>query len=189
MCLERKFEFNKVLKEFKPSILFLSKFLGIYLAGNIVYGLWIASFNRQADSVTSAVTMQTSAVLNACGENTEVIDSDRGPTVWLEREDKIVLNVYEGCNGINVMIVFVAFIVAYGGSVKATLWFVPLGLIIIHLFNLIRIALLYVVAQHYQSYFYYVHKYIFTGILYLIVFALWTLWVMKVNGIHEKNKG
>src|SRR5689334_1239824 len=103
--------------------------------------------------------MQTSTVLNACGENTEVIDSDRGPTVWLEREDKIVLNVYEGCNGINVMIVFVAFIVAYGGSVKATLWFVPLGLIVIHLFNLIRIALLYVVAQHYQSYFYYVHKY------------------------------
>ncbi|HEY8935030.1 MAG TPA: exosortase family protein XrtF [Cyclobacteriaceae bacterium] len=178
-----------MLKEFKPSILFLSKFLGVYLAGNIVYGLWITSFDQRADSMTSVVTLQTSSVLNAFGEDTKAIDSDYGPTVWLKRGNKIILNVFEGCNGINVMIVFVAFIVAFGGKTKAILWFVPLGLITIHLFNIIRIALLYVVAQHYQSYFYYVHKYIFTGILYLIVFALWILGVMKVNDVRERSKG
>jgi len=94
-----------------------------------------------------------------------------GPTVLLSNDVKVILSVYEGCNGINVMIVFVAFLAAFGGSLKKMSWFLPAGIILIHLSNLARIILLYFVAVGYRHYFYYVHKYIFTAVIYMMVFA------------------
>jgi hypothetical protein len=52
-------------KEFKPTIFFVGKFLGIYLIGNLLYGFFITSYYPTADPVTSWVTHQTAAILNA----------------------------------------------------------------------------------------------------------------------------
>ena len=59
-------------------------------------------------------------------------DDVNKPTTQLICDGKSVLAIYEGCNGINVMIIFVAFLVAFGPLNKALLWFVPVGLIILH---------------------------------------------------------
>ena len=174
-------------KEFRPALRFLFIFVGLYLAGNIIYGLWIESFLELPDPATKAVTVQTSAILNRLGYTTTVQENTQGPTVFLSNEVKIVLNVFEGCNGINVMIVFVAFLAAFGGSGKKLAWFLPGGIVLIHLSNLIRLILLYVVAVGYQRYFYYVHKYIFTAAIYIMVFALWIIWV-KINGRPKEAK-
>ncbi len=85
------------------------------------------------------------------------------------------------------MIVFAAFLAAFGGSMKKLGWFLPLGIVLIHLSNLARIILLYVVAVGYQHYFYYVHKYVFTAAIYAMVFALWIVWV-KINGERKEAK-
>jgi exosortase family protein XrtF len=92
----------------------------------------------------------------------------------------MILRVYEGCNGINVMIVFVAFLFAFQGLSRRGSVFILIGLMIIHLANLLRIVLLFWVAKEYQIYFYYVHKYIFTAILYVIVLLLWWVWVKAI---------
>ncbi|MFZ6012218.1 MAG: exosortase family protein XrtF [Bacteroidota bacterium] len=170
-----------MLKEFKPSFVFLAKFLVIYVVGNTLYGIYIESFVQQPDRITAVVASQTSFALNTCGAETYVEQNTVGPTVLLKENGRVMLNIFEGCNGINVMIIFVAFIVAFGGPRKPMLWFLILGLAIIHVSNLFRISLLYYVARFFRDYFYYVHKYFFTGILYLIVFALWTMWVLRFN--------
>ena len=157
-------------------------FLGLYLGGNVMYGLWIAYYKGSPDPATWAVTYQTSKVLHQVGYPVEMVENTQGPTVFLKNDGKIFLNIYEGCNGINVMIVFVAFLVAFGGQRKKLSWFLPAGMVIIHLSNIARIALLYFVAVGYQHYFYYVHKYVFTAAIYVIVFLLWVIWVVKING-------
>jgi exosortase family protein XrtF len=172
--------------EFKPAFRFLLVFLGLYLAGNILYGLWITSFHGLPDPATRAVSFQTSKVLGLFGYPVSAVRNVHGPTVFMMNEGNIMLNIYEGCNGINVMIVFAAFVVAFGGRVKRLGWFLPAGMVIIHMSNIVRIALLYFVAVGYQHYFYYVHKYVFTAAIYLIVFLLWVVWVAKVNGRHKK---
>ena len=174
-------------QEFKPAFRFLFVFLGLYLAGNIFYGLWIGSFHGLPDSATRAVTFQTSGLLNQMGYHTTVTDNGQGPTVFLGNDVKFILNVYEGCNGINVMIVFVAFLAAFGGSIKNLIWFLPAGIVLIHLSNLARIILLYFVAVGYHHYFYYVHKYVFTAAIYMVVFVLWIIWV-KINGKQKEAK-
>lgn len=167
-------------KEFKPAIRFLFVFLAIYFVGNIVYGLYIESFGERADKITLWVGKQSVGFISLFdAEVTSAPGVDR-PTMQLQKGSDTIVNFYEGCNGVNVMIVFVAFIFAFKSSVKAMAWFIPLGLVVIHFFNLVRIGLLFSSAQHNPQLFYYFHKYIFTAFIYAIVFLLWWIWVMKV---------
>jgi exosortase family protein XrtF len=170
-----------LISDFKPSLIFLGKFLAIYVLGNVLYGIYITSWQPDPDPVTRAVTQQSSWCLNMAGESTVIREHTERASIAIVKDDDPVISVFEGCNGLNVMIIFVAFVVAFGGSRKAMLWFIPAGLLIIHLVNLLRVDLLYVTALHFESYFYYVHKYFFTAILYVIVFILWAIWVLRFN--------
>ncbi len=174
----------ELLREFRPALLFLGKFLGLYLAGNILYGIYVESFDERPDDVTRLVTVQTSWLLDKFGYDTRVEDVAGAPKVALMEAGDVVLNVYEGCNGINVVIVFVAFLFAFGGPLKRLAVFVPVGILVIHLFNLLRVGLLFSLAHRNSTQFYYYHKYFFTATLYLVVFGLWALWVMR---FHEKR--
>jgi exosortase family protein XrtF len=174
-------------KEFKPAIRFLLIFVGLYFVSNLVYGLYISYKGSAPDEMTYLVADQSAWLLrHLFNFDVNAILNQRGPTVFLKTGEYIVLNIYEGCNGINVFIVFSAFIIAFHGDTKKSLWFVPLGIFILHVSNLLRIIFLYWTAVNFHRYFYYVHKYIFTGIIYAVVFALWIIWVYQLNG-RKKN--
>lgn len=170
-----------MLKEFKPAILFVTKFLIIYFVGNILYGVYVESFNQVVDPITNWVTKQSVNVLNNVGEVTEAFEDEANPKVHILTNERTVLSVYEGCNGVNVIVIFVAFLFAYGGKWIRLLWFVPIGIILIHLANLTRIVLLYFVAEYYPNFMYFTHKYLFTGFIYVFVLMLWYLWATRIS--------
>lgn len=175
------------MKELKPALRFLGIFLGLYLGLNVVYGLWISSYGTTADHATWLVSKQTSGILNLFGEETTLAPNPVLPSVSIMIGQRSALNVFEGCNSLNVMIVFISFVLAFGGNRKKLAWFIPLGLFLIYLINLVRVVGLFYVAEYWQSYFYYVHKYAFTGIIYLFVLFLWWIWIEKVNGISLRS--
>ena len=177
-----------MLSEFKPALRFLFVFLALYLVGNLVYGLWIEMYNPRPDPMTRIVTNQTGWVINHLGYSVDRVDNANGPTVYLKSNLQMILNIYEGCNGINVLIVFVAFVIAFKGPVKKMLAFLLFGVVVIHLTNIVRLVLLYWVAIGYQRYFYYVHKYFFTAAIYAVVFLLWLLWIKLVHGKPSEIK-
>jgi exosortase family protein XrtF len=164
-------------REFKPSIFFLSKFLGLYVAGNLLYGLFVHSFYPSVDPVTAWVTHQTSYVLNLFGWSTHVVEHTHKPTANILHDGSAILAVFEGCNGLNVMIIYVAFLLAFGPYSKRLFWFIPTGLILVHLFNIGRIFLLFFVSIEMPKFLYFTHKYFFTAILYAVVFSLWIVWI------------
>lgn len=170
-----------MIKEFKPTILFLVKFLGVYFLGNIVYGLYIESFGNVADPMTYWVSNQVVVFLKLIGMNTEILMDDFAPKVRILLDSHSVVSVYESCNGLNVMITFVAFLAAYAGNTKRLLWFIPFGLLMIHLMNLSRIMFLFFVAEYYENHLYFTHKYFFTAIIYLGVLILWYWWISKLS--------
>jgi exosortase family protein XrtF len=168
-------------RENLPAIKFLAIFLGVYLLGNLLYGIYIESNYPYADHITRVVSSQATWIINLfVGENAKSVLSEVSPVTLILENGKMILRVYEGCNGINVMIVFVAFLFAFQGLSRRGSVFILIGLMIIHLVNLLRIVLLFWVAKEYQIYFYYVHKYIFTAILYVIVLLLWWVWVKAI---------
>lgn len=178
-----------MIKEFKPALMFLGKFLAIYIVGNVLYGIFVESYGAEADPITRTVTRQTSAILNLLGYETVIDDHSTEPKIMIKQHGTSVLNVYEGCNGINVMIVFIAFLFAFGGPGGSIAWFLPVGIMIIHVINLVRIYLLFYLSSINSKHFYYYHKYFFTATLYLVVFALWTIWVVQITKKREDVSG
>jgi len=166
-------------KEFKPTIFFLVRFLGFYIAGNLLYGLYITSYEPKPDPVTQWVTHQSSWVLTQMGWSTETVHHRMRPTTSVLYQSKAIVSVYEGCNGLNVMIIFSAFLVALGPIKKTLYWFLPAGLMIIHISNLLRIVFLFWVTLYLPDFLYFTHKYLFTAFIYLIVFVMWFVWVKK----------
>lgn len=169
-----------MIQEFKPTIYFLIKFFGIYLLGNLLYGAWITYWHPLPDPATHLVTEQSAAIIRVFGHEVSVLDYPNKPTTSIQYQDRGVVSVYEGCNGLNVVIVFLAFLFAFGPYIKAMIWFVPFGLSVIHVANLARIILLYWVSLYQPGYLYFTHKYLFTAFIYLFVFLLWLVWVMKI---------
>ena len=165
------------IREFLPTILFLGKFLGIYLVANLLYGAYVTSFEPGPDPLTSIVANQTSEVLNALGWDTSTHNNTRHPTTEVALRSRDILSIYEGCNGVNVIIIFVAFLFSFGTPSRSLWWYAPLGLLVLHVCNLIRITVLFWVSINQPDFMYFLHKYFFTAGLYAVTFILWVFWV------------
>ncbi|MCB0496577.1 MAG: exosortase family protein XrtF [Cyclobacteriaceae bacterium] len=175
----------QLFKKYRASILFLVRFLGVYILGNIVYGFWVVSYGTIADPITRIVAKHSSYLLHLVGIGASILPSLVEPNVAITLDGNIIVNVYEGCNAINVSILFLAFIIAYKGSWSRSFVFIFLGLISIYVFNLLRVSGLFLVARYFPNQLYLMHKFVFTGIIYAFVFLLWFIWVRWVS---QKNK-
>ncbi len=165
------------MKEFKPTILFLLKFIGWYAVTNILYGLAVEAFQPEVDPYTSSITRQVAGLMNVAGMDITTYNSPAQASACMVYSKKAIIAVHEGCNGINIMIVFTAFLFSFGPITRALWWFAPVGLVIIYVSNLLRIMGLFLIGLHTPQYLYFTHKFLFTGILYLIIFGLWWLWI------------
>lgn len=171
---------NKLIRKYKIALLFLLKFVVLYVLLNLIYAFYIEYYHPEPDPVTSWVTQQTSAVLNVFAYNTVAVDSPTQPHVFIfNTNDVSVLRVYEGCNGLNVIIIFLAFILSFKWQKKNS-WFMPLGIFIIHIANIGRVTMLYFVSEYFENYMYFAHKYLFTASIFAIIFALWYIWLKKI---------
>lgn len=166
-----------VIQKFKPALRFLMLFLGSYLVANILYGIFIESYKPSPDPLTISVSNQTSSLLALFGDDVNTVINTEAPNILIVKDGKTILRVFEGCNGINVMIVFGCFLLAFGGRPIAVGLYFLMGCLVLHLANLARVLLLFYTAIHRPLFFYYFHKYFFTAALYAVVFALWLVWI------------
>ncbi len=86
------------------------------------------------------------------------------------------------CLCANLMFLFGAFIIAYPGKWKIKLWFIPLGIVIIHLLNTFRISALCLLKIYSPETLEINHHYIFNIILYAFVFIMWMIWITRLSG-------
>jgi exosortase family protein XrtF len=173
-------------KEFMPTVLFLVKFVGLYIVLNVIYGLYIERAHPQPDNATILVTNQTAAILRGLDWDVETRNHPTKPTTNISYQDRGIVSVYEGCNGINVGIIFLCFLLAFGPINKKLTWFAPVGLLIIHLTNLGRILGLFWVVIYMPNAVYFTHKYLFTAVIYAAVFVMWLVW-LRLN-FSKKDK-
>jgi exosortase family protein XrtF len=164
----------------KAILFFLLKFIGLYLVLNTAYALWISRYEPMPDPLTIIVTQQTAALISISEDDISIGEAVNSSNVPVKQNGKTVISVFEGCNSLNVMIVFVSFIVAFTGTAKRTAFFALAGIVMIYLFNLLRVGLLFFIAKYYPGNLYFFHKYLFTGLLYMLVFVLWYFWVTRL---------
>lgn len=83
------------------------------------------------------------------------------------------------CNGVSLFAVFLIFLAAYPGPWRHKLWFGGLGLLSIHLINVLRIVVLVMINRYDHTLLTFNHDYTFYVVVYGWVFALWYLWVKR----------
>ena len=96
-------------------------------------------------------------------------------------DNSYTVSIVEGCNSISVIILFVAFIVAFAENFKKTVLFILAGAVLIYIVNLLRIAILVVALYKYPQYENVLHSVVFPGIIYSLVFILWMIWVRMLK--------
>jgi exosortase family protein XrtF len=147
---------------------------------NTLYGLYVEYFEPNADPITSVVTRHVALILSVFHDGVTIGSTIRTHIPMFLNDDRII-NVFEGCNGVNVMIVYVSFLVAFSGTWKKFLYFLLAGAAIIYVMNLVRVALLFEVALNFPNQLYFFHKFLFTGIIYAVVFVIWYFWIKSVR--------
>lgn len=180
---------KEYLLQYQSFLLFLVKFFVTYLVLSVLYAQYLNQFDaqhNQVDGFTTSVANQTQKVLALFDANAYTAPNDKEPSVKLFYNQKWVSRVIEGCNAISVMILFVSFIIAFSGKWKSTLLFILSGLFIIHLFNVLRIALLSMAVYHFPQHQDFLHSVVFPLFIYGVVFALWIIWVNKFSSYAKK---
>ena len=146
----------------------------------ISYQYYLSSFDAQkatVDSFTQLVAEQSATVLSWFDSKSYTMPHLKEPCVKLFYKGKYISRIIEGCNAISVLILFVSFVFAFSGKFKNTLVFILLGILLIHVLNIVRIALLCVGLYHFPEFEHILHGVIFPLIIYGVVFVLWVIWV------------
>lgn len=131
---------------------------------------FIGSIIQSVDLILKAIGYKTFTVLQ--DRDYQVIGIDGSNGVW----------VGSNCNAITLFSLFSVFIIAYPGKLKDKLWFIPIGVIAIHLLNILRVIALVLIANYYPEYLNFNHTYTFTFLVYSFIFLLWMIWVNKYSG-------
>lgn len=89
----------------------------------------------------------------------------------------------EPCNGIKVFGLFSIFIICFKGKWYNKLWFIPSGILIIHFFNIIRIASLTYISAINPYWLNFNHNITFQLIIYALMSLIWYVWIKKFSEI------
>ena len=84
------------------------------------------------------------------------------------------------CSGLKQMYEWTALMLLFRGPLKHKVWYLPLGILVIHLENIFRIIVLSVVLMHWPSHWDFIHMWIMRPFYYVVIFALWVVWVEKI---------
>lgn len=181
---------REYLIQYRPFLQFLGVFLLSYLILVGFYQLYLSQFdtaNLEYDGFTNEVAQQTKAVLETLNYTIDLKSSTFDPSVIVSVDGTALVRIVEGCNAISVMILFVAFILAFSKGFGKTLGFIALGLLIIHILNISRIALLTIGIMKYPEYEHLLHGTVFPLVIYGTVFVLWIIWVTKFTKDVSKS--
>jgi len=174
---------NSIILKNKPVIKFLAIFLTSYVLFSTLYYIFLNS-TSSPDDVTKLVSNQTIKLLNLIGYQTNSITDPTNDFINLFVKGKNIAGISEGCNAISIMILFLAFVLSFTKKLKPTLLFSFIGILFIHLMNIIRIVILVTCIYHYPEYSNPLHNYVFPAMIYGVVFLLWMYWISS----FKKNK-
>jgi len=175
-----------MFQDFKPVLIILARFIIIYLVLLGGYQLYLNFYDGTGlDPVSKWVAFQSGKIQDLLGYKTILVDQPKFETTWFYVNNKYISRMVEGCNAISVMILFVAFIFAFYKG-KKTFVFTFLGLVFLHIMNVLRIAGLNILIIEHPKYTKIGHDYFFPAIIYGTVVLLWLIWI-KFYALKDEN--
>lgn len=97
------------------------------------------------------------------------------------------IRIIWGCTAIKQAFIFLV-IMLFAPKVLSwhKLWYIPLGLIVVYVFNILRIYLIALIIEHNPHLFDLLHNYIFKYLFYFVIFLVWCLWTEVINKLTNQ---
>jgi exosortase family protein XrtF len=124
-------------------------------------------------------SLWTAYVLELMGYESFISDNATIRTVGIDGTHGLWIG--DPCNGLTLFALFAIFIVAYPGPWKHKLWFIPVGITVIHFLNVMRITALCIIVMKRPEWLDFNHTYTFQLLMYGFIFGLWWIWIQKIS--------
>jgi len=135
--------------------------------------------------ITTKVANQTAKMITILSYKAEVEQHQEELSLKILVNDNYVSRIIEGCNSVSIIILFIAFIIAFSGSIKITIIYGIIGSLLIYITNIFRIAILSIGILEYPKHQKIMHSIVFPAIIYGMVFLLWVIWVNKFSNYKK----
>lgn len=155
---------------------FLLLIFSFYIGWYFLYNLWLHPDEKMDLFVIDLTIAISRFFLEAFGYTVftgvdRVIGVDGTGGLWIG----------DNCNGIALFALFAGFIIAYPGSWKKKLLYIPAGIILIELMNVLRVICLAILDTYSRAWTEFNHTYTFTIVIYGFIFLLWMFYVNRLS--------
>lgn len=179
---------------------FILRALAILVVWKLLYLVFLLP-NRVLDKPLSySVAMGTVWVLNSYTHTHDYVNrsetgnipTDNGfasaPLENIYFHARNVVSIEDGCNGLELLVLYIGFIVCMPATTKRKLIFSIGGAMLIYIVNVIRCAGVAYIILYYPRYADFAHHYVFTFIVYSLIIALWLVFSKKLTLEHGQTR-
>ena len=158
-------------RSYRQEIFFLVVFL-VLLGGSFTVISLPAVNDNVIEPFTALIARVSSLTLSLIGQGTTL----DGTRIY---NDTFAVNIRNGCNGVETMLIFCSAVLAFPASWKSKGWGLLLGLVAIQFVNLIRVVALFLTGAYLPKLFDASHTVIWQTVVILAGVLLWIFWANR----------
>ncbi len=162
-----------------PQARFLLLAAGLYALWVLLYESGLVPVGRLDDALSANLATVAAGLLQLVGVAAGTGGASSPTTVTMLGHPAVYVG--NPCNGLVLYALFAGFVLAYPGSGRRRLWFIPLGLAAIYGLNVLRIAVLAINHTYWYHTVEFNHHYTFTFVAYGAILVLWHRWVQPAK--------
>ena len=158
-------------RQYRREIAFLAVFLLLLGGGFTLISLnWVN--NHVIEPFTAGIAQVSGAVLDLIGQNVTM----QGTII---RNARFAVNIRNGCNGVEAMLIFLAAVLAFPASWRSRLLGLGIGILAIQAVNLVRVVVLFLTGVYFPSLFDASHTVVWQTLVILSGVLLWIFWANR----------
>jgi exosortase/archaeosortase family protein len=164
---------NSIPREVKT---FLLKAAVLLVVWKSLYLLVLLPHRIPDQALTNFTARSAAAVLHPFYNNVTVAEDPVLQRAHIYLGNTLALDIADPCNALELYVLYLGFLICMPVNVKRQIVFGIIGVLAIYMANVLRCAALFWFHLEKQEYFDYVHKYVFTLVVYALIFVCWMLY-------------
>jgi exosortase H (IPTLxxWG-CTERM-specific) len=162
---------GSVWRTYRREITFLVLFAVLLGGGFALISLnWVN--DHAIEPFTAGIARVSGGILDVLGQDVQM----RGTVI---QGSRFAVNIRNGCNGVEAMLIFLAAVLAFPAPWRSRLLGLGLGILAIQLVNLVRVVVLFLTGAYFPKLFDTSHTVIWQTVVILFSVLLWIYWVNR----------
>jgi exosortase/archaeosortase family protein len=174
---------GKKWSNLSPAIQFVIKSVLLVGIWRLLYSIFLKPIRFPDKVLTRFIGEGTILIINFLGKknlpSVYCVENKSAGEVILIRGEHVILRIGDACNGLELMLIYVGVICLLPGNYKRKAAYVIIGLTLLLIANMLRCTGLEWVYEFYRPMFETTHHYIFTLVMYILIFIGWSFYINK----------